>query len=160
MRLKNKTKRRLKPLLAILLAFLSAFGTIPLNVFASETTPQDPVPIIEGEPFITRIDGEDVLVPADGIALVQVAGFDTPMEMEIPRYIYFDGERIYMDDDRIENISPVVVPFAPFGFDSSQTANSPSIGFIVSLSGTLPSNPVVGEIGQEFTHPVFCKIKV
>jgi len=153
MRLQNKTKRRLKPLLALFLAFLSAFGAIPLNVFAIEATHQDPVPI-EGESFIARIDGEDVLVAADGIALIQVAGFDEPVEMEIPRYIYLDGERIYMDDDRIENIAPVVTPFTPFGI-GLDAGDSPSIGFIVSISGTLPSNPVVGQIGQEFTHPAY-----
>ena len=155
MRLQNRIKSKFKPFLAMFLAFLSAFGTVPLNVLANETTPE-PEPVIIAEPFYARIDGEAVLVSADGIAIVQVEGFSEPVEIEVPRYIYLDGERIPVNDDRIENIALVVTPFAPLAAGLQvQTEASPSVGFIVSVSGALPSNPVVGQIGQDYTHPAY-----
>jgi len=158
--LKQHLRSKLKPIMAMFLTFLMVFGAVPLNVFASEIVSSDPpFIIIEDEPFIARIDGEEVLVPADGIVMVDVAGFDEPMELEIPRYIYVDGEEIPIDDERVENIAPILTPASPFSSLSlSEGDNLPSLGFIVALSGTLPSDPVVSEIGQEYTHPAYVRM--
>jgi len=127
-----------------------------MSVFAAEATPQEPAPAIDAEPFMARIDGEDMLVAADGIVMLYIDGFDEPIGVEIPRYIYIDGERIPIDDDKIEGITPIVSSLVPFGADSrALTEEAPTINFIVSLSGALPSNPVVSEAGQEWTHPAY-----
>ncbi|MCL2188680.1 MAG: SpaA isopeptide-forming pilin-related protein [Defluviitaleaceae bacterium] len=159
MRLTNKTKNKLQTFLALILAFASAFGTIPINVLAAAVD-NDPIAVVEeAEPFIARIDGEEVLVAADGIALVNVAGLDAPIEMVIPRYVYLDGEAIPVDDDRIENIAPVLmpsVPVTPFMELSAEEAEPvPAVGFIATFSGVLPTNPSIGLIGQEHTHPAY-----
>jgi len=145
--LKKQLRSKLKPFMAMFLAFLTVIGTVP--VFAGEGRDS------EIEPFIARIYGEEVLVPADGIVLVNVAGFDEPIEMEIPRYIYLDGEAVSTNDDRIENIAPVLT--SPAAALSSADDN-PDMGFIVSISGTLPTNPVVAQIGQEYTHPAYVRM--
>ena len=156
-----KTKNRLKSFMALFLAFISAFGTVSMTVFANEAPAQDPIPVIESEPFIARIDGEEVLVEADGTVMINMAGFNEPVEIEIPRYIYFDGVAIPVDDDRIENIAPVYAPPVPTSSrlraraETTQTSQAPAIGFIVSLSGAIPSNPIVTEIGQEYTHVAY-----
>jgi len=154
--LKQQLKSKFKPFMAMFLVFLTAFGAMPLNVLASEGALNEPDLIIEAEPFIARIDGEDVLVSADGIAFVQVEGFNEPVAMEVPRYIYLDGERIPIDDDSIENIAPVVTSISPLSVNPMAAAEAmPSVGFIVSISGALPNNPNVVQIGPEFTHPAY-----
>ena len=155
MRSQNRIKSKFKPFMAMFLAFLTAFGAVPLNVLANERV-YAPEPSVESEPFYARIDGEDVLVPADGITTVQVAGFREPLEIEIPRYIYLDGEKIPINDDRIENIAPVVTSLAPLSANAHIRAEaSPSLGFIVSFGGALPTGPIVSEIGQQYTHPAY-----
>ena len=151
-----KTKKSLKSFMAMVLAVICALGVLPQMVLAAEASAANPLPTTEAEPFIARIYGEDVLVAANGIATVNVAGLDEPVEVEIPRYIYFDGVPIPVDDDRIENIAPVLVSGMPFAALSATDAQTtPSIGFIATLSGSLPSNPVVSEIGQEYIHPAY-----
>ncbi|MCL1842999.1 MAG: SpaA isopeptide-forming pilin-related protein [Defluviitaleaceae bacterium] len=148
--LKQQVRSSIKPFLAMFMAFLTAFGAMPLSVFANTGRLREYESIAEAEPFYARIDGEDVLVAADGLA--------DALEMEIPRYIYFDGVQIPVDDDRIEGLTPVVAPVAPFAALSADNNNdevTPFISFIVSMSGALPSNPVVGQIGQEYTHPAY-----
>ena len=166
----NKTKRCLKSFMAMLLAFISAFSAIPQNIFASETSttgsePHSPYSAVET--FTARIYGEEVKISSDGIAIINIAGFDEPIEVEVPRYIFLDGEAISIDDDRIENISPVLMSdlasslnspsaFADGPGDGEESVvDMPSIGFIASVRSSLPSNPVVGQIGQEYTHPAY-----
>ena len=154
--LKHQLRSKFKPCMAALMAFMMVFGIMPLNVLASTGILNEPEPIIEAEPFMARVDGEEVLVSAEGIAYVQAEGFDEPIAMEIPRYIYLDGKQIPIDDDSIENIAPVVEHIMPLRASLRMAAEpTPSIGFIVSISGALPNNPTVGQIGPEFTHPAY-----
>jgi len=154
--IKQGLRNKFKSMIAILMVFLTAFGAAPVNLMAATNIAPAPEPITEAEPFYARIDGEDVLIAADGIAMIQIEGFDEPIEMEVPRYIYLDGERIAIDDDRIENVAPVVASFAPLGVVAATEADiMPSLGFIVSVSGALPSNPVASPIPGEFTHPAY-----
>jgi len=139
------------------LAVASTVGAFPANVLAFETADLDSVPVVEAEPFTARIYGEDVVVSADGIARVNVRGFRESVEMSIPRYIYIDGEAVAIDDDRIENISPVVVSPAPFSARANQEY-TPSVGFIASVIGSLPTNPVINHAGQQYTHAAYVRM--
>ena len=150
MRLKGKLIRKYKPALAMLLAILSVIGIVPIHALANAPPP------IETGTFTARIYGEEVEVSEDGIAMVEIEGFSEPVEVEVPRYFYFDGEQIAINDDRIEDITPVVVTpsITPFDADE-QTDPEPTVGLIISFSSELPANPVVGHIREEYIHPAY-----
>ena len=162
--IKQLLRSKLNPFIAVFMAFLTAFGTVPLNVFAGEGLPIDPKLAMEAKPFIARINGKKVRVADDGTAMVNVRGRSKPVKMKVPRYIYLDGEAIPVDDDRIENITPVLASAAPSAafsmmpfsaFSMATAVDTPSIGFIATLSGTVPDNPIVGTVGQEYVHPAY-----
>jgi len=154
--MKLKTlKSKLRSLTALFMAFLTLFAVMPLNVFASGDI-FEPDPNIKPEPFMVRMDGNEVEVSEDGIATVQVEGFDELFELTIPRYFYLDGKRISINDEIVENIAPVASPAIPT--DTRQRAvleALPPIGFIVSVSSDLPNNASVGQIGSNYTHPAY-----
>jgi len=128
--------------MAMFLAFLTAFGSIPINVFAGERLQGYSDPGFMAEPFMATIAGEEVLVSADGIAMVEVEGFEGLVPLEIPRYVHLDGERIYIDDERIASISPVIVPESTFAAFRTEVSQAPNLGVIVAFSAT----PVPEEI--------------
>ena len=107
----RNTKRILRPLMALVLTFLTVVGSIPFDVQAASMLLRTPSDLLAAEsrptghePFMAVIDGEETKVPADGIIMVSFEGFDEPVPVEIPRYIYLDEERIYLDDDRVGNV--------------------------------------------------------
>ena len=163
-------RTKFKSVMSLFMAFLFAFGAVPANAFVGATALHEIEPPAGdlSEPFIAHVNGEDVLVSADGFAFLDIQGFSEPVKVEIPRYIYLDGERIYVDDDRIVNLAPVVMHTEPFGanfsplFETGVTngtiEETPTIGFIVAFSGAIPSNPHVEQIGNEYIHPAYVRM--
>ena len=138
----KKARKGLKAAFALLLALIMTIGAIPHEVFAA-TTENALAPSVITEPVIVTIAGEEVELPPDGIVTVEAEG--QLMEMEIPRYLYIAGELLSIDDERIEDITPVIMPTAPFaiGLDANDV---PSVTFIVALNLTsipVPDGPIV-----------------
>lgn len=133
--MKYQARKMFRPMLAYVLALLTIISSVPFGVFANDGVETLTEPELL-QPFSATILGKDMIVPANGIVALEVEGFNELVEFELPRYVHLDGERISINDDRIENIAPVVV-------DSDNGARSvgmPPVGFIVAFS-TPPAQP-------------------
>jgi len=131
--------------MAMLMVAITILGLMPFEVFANRASlqgmqiPQISIDIETSikEPFTIMLDGEETTVPADGIIYLSFDDFGESIAVEIPRYFYLDGERISINDDIVENVSPVVPndeEVTPFGIG---TNIMPTVGFIIATT-TLP----------------------
>jgi len=143
---KRNFKAALKPFLALVLAIITVIGTVPSEVLANQLSSSKPPPLppprIEVEtsplqPFYANINGEEVEIPANGILMMPVESISEPLVVEIPRFIYLEGERLYMNDERVLNVSPVVPTVTPFGSTPMPQADS-----IIALAGIPVGNVV------------------
>jgi len=131
--MRKLTRNKLKPIMALFLAFLTMFGAIPTEVLANATvTPADANYTTTAKPFTTTILGEEVKVTATGIVIVEIDGEE--VTLDIPRYIHIDGIPVALDDGRIINIVPVVEDIAAFS-PMTRAAIDPSADLIVAFSG-------------------------
>ena len=74
------------------------------------------------------------------IVPVNVFAQDVVSTSESIDYIYFDGERIYLNDERITNIVPVVIPSS---VARASSGNLPPVSSIAAISANFARNPNV-----------------
>jgi len=151
--MKTKTKQGIRAIMALLMVLLMTIGAMPQEVIAaaieSTATSQTitSAPTANNDTIIVTIADEEVKLPPDGIVTVEVDG--QRVELEIPRHIYIDGERIPIDDERIESITPVMPTNdsqRARGLSSDNTP-LPRVAFIVPFS--IPSNvPIFSPSGD------------
>jgi len=132
--LSQKTKTKLMSFVALLLTVIITIGVAPIEAHARQMhfPAIEEYQPVELQPFTIQMDGEDVEVPYCGILMVSLEGFPEPIAVEIPRYVYLDGERIYIDDERVENVAPVIPAIMPLGIGE---APLPHVGVIVAVTG-------------------------
>jgi len=151
MRFFKKQKNNLKSLMAAFLAFLMVFGALPIDVMANVF--YDTVAVghevqaaPEPEPFYAIFMNEEVLVPADGVLHVDFEGIDVPVPMNIPRYLMFDGQRLYAHE--FYNISPMFAHAGPAddlpiaalaaGITPASATATPPVPMAAILQGIVP----------------------
>ncbi|MCL2400499.1 MAG: hypothetical protein FWC91_12245, partial [Defluviitaleaceae bacterium] len=146
----KQIKSKFKPIMALVLAFITMFGAVPAEVLANAAvTSTDSNHTTIAEPFTATILGEEVEVTATGIAIVEIDGEE--VTLDIPRYIHIDGIPVALDDDRIINIVPVVEDIAAFSqmTRAGPVAIDPSADLIVAFSGhptgTIADQSVIGD---------------
>jgi|GEM_PF-5230486 len=67
-KVKLKTiKNKLMSFMSLLLVMIMTLGLVQVNIFAQESRTEQPANIVALEPFSVIFDGEETLVPADGI---------------------------------------------------------------------------------------------
>jgi len=127
--MKQVTNYNIKSVVALLLVFVTAFGAVPLHVYGSEGHTS----WVDGssESFYAVVGSERTEIPADGIVTMEIEGHSSPVTLEIPRYIYSAGERIYLDDPRVQNIAPVVQ--SPIMALTEDGRTPPPVGFIITV---------------------------
>jgi len=145
-------------MVSLFLVFLTALGALPMNVFASDGNGAI-VPISEiylsnadyvpSESFMARVMDDIVEVPADGMVTVEVDGHY--IEMEVPRYFYNEGRRVYADDESIITFMPIIIDssgIAPFAIGRDNVTVHPSppssgqIGLFNDVGGYTPTATV------------------
>ena len=122
-------------MVALLLALIMTIGAVPHEVLAMTEASHVGVSTV-ADPIIVTIADQEVELPPDGIVAVEVNG--QHVEMEIPRFLYVDGERISIDDERFESITPVLTMSSAQLRALSTSAPIPRVPFIVPFS--IPSN--------------------
>lgn len=95
---------------SLVLAFIMLVGSVPLSVLA-DTLKEDNenLSLEQSKKQLTvNFMGEEIERPADGIFYAEIDGFNEPVEVKLSEYIYIDGERISIGNQKIKNIVPVI----------------------------------------------------
>ena len=114
---------KLKPALAFFLALVTVMGISPMNIMAAAANELD--------------------IQSVGLLRSETAAYQT--ELSSPQFFYLDGERLYLDDERIINVVQVEQPFSPFagGIEGMAGGNLPNVTQIFALSGEFSYDPDV-----------------
>jgi len=108
--------RKFKPMMAFFLAFLTFMGVVPIHILAQE-------PVSDGS------DQSPAAVYTDS---------------SLPNFMYFDGERIYLDDERITNVVTVLSPAGAFSETRQmRTGAQPTVTRVFGVSGRFAREPDV-----------------
>ena len=108
----------LKPFMAFFLAFITVIGIAPMNILAANAANE---------------------LEIQGIVAEQA-------EQTPPEFMYLDGERVYLDDERIINVVNVAdSPAVSFsaGIMAATSGNIPNVTNIFAISGAFARDPDV-----------------
>lgn len=105
--------KKLKPMMAFFLAFLTLLGAAPVNFVAQDSAPSGDDPTTTtvyfmGKEAVLEL-GADGLFHVDADVLdVDAGALNGQTDFSLPQFVYVDGERLPINSDRILNITPVV----------------------------------------------------
>jgi len=130
---KEKIARQgFKMIFALLLVVLALFSVSTLNAIASN---------VVDEPIIAIIADNEVEIPPDGVVSIEIDG--QLIEMEIPLYLFLDGEFVRIDDERFGSITPALAMDGIPTIRGASTGEAPlpRVPFIIPFS--IPANITV-----------------
>ena len=122
----KKARKRYKSFMAMILAILTTLSVMPAVDVTGQSMPANT------DYFTAIIMGKETVIPADGFVTVEVEGYGYAI-IEVPRYINVDGQRVSIDDERIVNVSPVIIFSETGAFGSSRARAGNPTATIVAM---------------------------
>ena len=132
---------RFRVALAYLLVLFTVIGISPVNVLAqAQATPEE-----NTEAITMQFMGETVeVIPTDSSMLRMNVDLFGNTEFVMNEYVWLDGRRISVSNDRIGNIVPVVTPIGTFADNPrSRTGALPPVSRVIDVDARFYGEPVV-----------------